>query len=900
MGTKGSSIKQARIGNRSLPSKPRKAGSNTDLILQRKLNGQVLVDRVDEYKKSVAIRDSQNRQIPPALRSITKEYRIGKGVKSKKMTGAKHIPSSIRNNPFSDLPLLREKDLEEGVLNLVHQGFIPKDVDVMPVLNRNNPILISNPLDPEMINIQDAIHQRHNIMNSFVTDINRELDMNSKDQSREVVAYKETEESLSNFMTQPEVLNIQRSTIKSRLIVSASTTAQVNPEDIVKQLNRQLLAVENGKVKETTPEFFKFKSQNYYIWGDVVEVLKKMEDVFDHYGLTNVKIFQDKIILFAQYMREPSRLELVTAIENSAMILEYAKKRQKEEISDEKILESAAIKIQRILRKWIARRYFTYLIQANSKVMLLQQKIRIWYKYKMTKLLIAKIKEKQYQEYILMHKEMAENWNVIQERKRVEVHFNSLGYDRFQRNTVANYRFVQNSQLSRIFRLIDPLVEIIYISPFTIPQGTLRYYIDMLDAIGVPNISERLRIVVPENWEFFSHNNMNLSDILYYSPRAIEKVTRMIGKKNAFIVGGFPGIDDIRLSLKLGIPFMTGNPIINKRFSEKYRFKTLLVANDVPCLEFSPMISSKEQFCEYLVSLIISNPQYEKWEYNVNEEVKGRGAAELKIESVSLINEIRLALPEGKKNFVHPLTDIMKRFLPTNLNTAVSKVYRNYSEYRECIYTLGGIIEAIPIGEHYTVGILSQLDPSGRFTYMSSFEVIKSQFGHEMGYLCPQSLVPDKVARKIGKRVCKLLHEVGVNGYITTHVSIGTKDKRNMKIAVKSVEPYYTDFQNSFEMIRVLERFEDHGEFISNQEYEKREKRTFFVFPKIDSINFPSEMGYKEFYEKCRVQGICYDIFKKSGIIFLTSSDLSVGSLGMIIIGKISFIKSRFKPCSNC
>ena len=48
------------------------------------------------------------------------------------------LPEEIRNNPFADLPLLYENDLQKGLFNLVNQGFLPKDVDLTPGLLRNS------------------------------------------------------------------------------------------------------------------------------------------------------------------------------------------------------------------------------------------------------------------------------------------------------------------------------------------------------------------------------------------------------------------------------------------------------------------------------------------------------------------------------------------------------------------------------------------------------------------------------------------------------------------------------------------------------------------------------------------------------------------------------------------
>jgi len=119
----------------------------------------------------------------------------------------------------------------------------------------------------------------------------------------------------------------------------------------------------------------------------------------------------------------------------------------------------------------------------------------------MTKKLISNLKEKRYNEYVLKHDQFCKAWNKRNNEIRVEIHINSLGFDRFQRNTTCNYMSNQNAQISRIFRLIDPTIEIIYVSPFKIPLEILSYYIKMMDLIGIENVAERFHIVIPENYE---------------------------------------------------------------------------------------------------------------------------------------------------------------------------------------------------------------------------------------------------------------------------------------------------------------------------------------------------------------------------------------------------------------
>lgn len=69
-------------------------------------------------------------------------FRINGKVIKKKVAKAKFIPRDIRKgNPFADLPVIKDEDLNEGIYNLVHQGFIPKEVDVEPILAREGGIL---------------------------------------------------------------------------------------------------------------------------------------------------------------------------------------------------------------------------------------------------------------------------------------------------------------------------------------------------------------------------------------------------------------------------------------------------------------------------------------------------------------------------------------------------------------------------------------------------------------------------------------------------------------------------------------------------------------------------------------------------------------------------------------
>lgn len=60
-----------------------------------------------------------------------------------------------------------------------------------------------------------------------------------------------------------------------------------------------------------------------------------------------------------------------------------------------------------------------------------------------------------------------------------------------------DYMTQQNSQMARIFRLIDPKIELIIVSPFDLQLDLLAYYVKMLEINGVANAENRLHFITP-------------------------------------------------------------------------------------------------------------------------------------------------------------------------------------------------------------------------------------------------------------------------------------------------------------------------------------------------------------------------------------------------------------------
>ena len=74
--------------------------------------------------------------------------------------------------------------------------------------------------------------------------------------------------------------------------------------------------------------------------------------------------------------------------------------------------------------------------------------------------------------------------------------------------------------------------------------------------------------MVPDNINKFPHH-FSLAQVLMYSPSTMKRIKNLIAGKQAYIVPGVSSIDDIKLSVRLAIPIMTGDPNKQHLYSTK-------------------------------------------------------------------------------------------------------------------------------------------------------------------------------------------------------------------------------------------------------------------------------------------------------------------------------------------
>jgi hypothetical protein len=221
--------------------------------------------------------------------------------------------------------------------------------------------------------------------------------------------------------------------------------------------------------------------------------------------------------------------------------------------------ELASITIQKNWRMYKAHTAYNQLKFLMGKATIIQRRFRLYQFQKQTK---AKVEELT-NESLFVWKEMMEEfknkWQDIKRKKRIEIHVNSISVSEMKRMSMEKFLQRENSQISRIFAVKDPLVEVIYVSPFQMTNDVVGYYMKILEIGEIESPNSKLNIIVPDNIQKFPHH-FSLSQILLYSPKTIKRIKNLIKGRQAYIVPGIPSTDDIKLSIMLSVPILCGEP----------------------------------------------------------------------------------------------------------------------------------------------------------------------------------------------------------------------------------------------------------------------------------------------------------------------------------------------------
>ena len=749
--------------------------------------------------------------------SLRKEINDFKQKKHLKYSNEKRINQFYHTQLYdkSMNTIIRNKDINKGVLDMINKGLIPKCSDVTPAFNRDgNPFNITktnfnnfrktfNKIELTNASVNKLRYNPEYDLEVFYQTYNpnyKKIDINKSKTnkgklSRKISYYENTKSTATerkefdkyNYLNKPisasshytDDQNNNNYIVLNDLFRKINNSNQKSFYDYIRNIDltdSYLIKYIHYKLSKDN-DYEKFKKENSNDWYKIDNILRNFSVLFEKLHLIHIKIDSIKIIKLLNYYNED-----ISLITNKDLLMCLTEKDLKENgfnPEDEnqlytKIKELFIIRIQKAVRKMIAIKKYNYLKIYNTHSVIIQKYIR---GYLIRNKIIKKIKifkEEIHKKYLNILNDFKKDYDVNKNKQTIEIHINSLSYDSSTNCTIDKYILKESLQLNRLIRLKNKNIKIIYILPFNLSEDILSYYYTTLEAVGIEDIKNRVQFLIPEACEDFP-NNFSLSKLLYLSPKTLNQIKFKCQNKYSYIIPGMVGQIEENLSYILDIPILMGNiEKINEMFT-KSRIKSILEINEIPFAMSAWDIKTPEEFYSSLAHLIAMYPSIRIWIMKQNNDINGRTVSYLDTEKINFIAELKKDKKKNKNMTVEIFQEKLYYQLPDLINKNIvfcyPNFYNNWEEYLESYISNKGIIEACPT--KYLDGIMGYpcipllIEPNGKIKILPSFEKINSNYFKNIICTSPQNNINENELIKIAKKLGTFFYHQEIIGYIT-------------------------------------------------------------------------------------------------------------------------------------
>ena len=361
---------------------------------------------------------------------------------------------------------------------------------------------------------------------------------------------------------------------------------------------------------------------------------------------------------------------------------------------------------------------------------------------------------------------------MIKNKKRLEIHISSLSIDELRRLTMDKFLVRQNIQLSRIFSIQDPNIDILYISAFEMTPEVIGYYTKILELGNIQDVNSRLTFLSPDT-SIHIPTHVSTTKALLYSPSVIKTIKNMVKHKEAYIIPGVMSKDEVELSVLLKIPVLGGDPYKSSLYSTKSGSKRILNAAEVPIPIGTSDIYDEKELMATLTRLIASNLYVDIWIFKIDNEFGGRGHAALDISSSKLIKHLRKAGEELSEETQEDLYNYLSAILPKKIRIAMPSIYPSWRDYLKEFTRVGGVIEASPScsqNKMQGVKVSFCIYPDGNITLLGAYDKLESRKYISGGFLFPQTSLPNMNLQMLGVSIGNILYEKDIIGHVSVDI----------------------------------------------------------------------------------------------------------------------------------
>lgn len=661
----------------------------------------------------------------------------------------------VNYNNFNK-PILVKEDFKGGLFEMVNRGLIPKNADLSLAFAKNgNPFKLVLPSDSNTA--EQNIASRLNTSNYKKLEDISIIDTNIGNGDKKGTSLFITGTGEQKLSQESDHTENNKKILEGHINVhvniknSFASESKVNKytENIASEDMYKFILFKDFKVVENK-DFISFKRKNIEQWSVISYLIKVLEKLFKNLNVQVAEVDSEKLRKLAtDELKAVSKMDLIHCLSDHDIKLKGFNKASK---LFSTVKEASSVTIQKVVKGFIVRKRFKRMKDHHKKICRIQTFYRLYRIINISKSLIQDKLNKDMEQWQLMMNSFRENWQEIKHSKRVEIHINSLSYDSDVNCTISKYTERQNNQMSRLIRLRDPNIEIIYISPYVIPEDVVNFYFSILKTIGISDVKERVHFVVPDTNKSLPPN-FNLASLLFYSTSACKKIMNIIKDKNHYIVPGAPSTADMRLSLYIESPILyIENEASNNLFT-KSGAKRVFEINDLatPIGEWD--IRGKDILYSKLASLITNYSSIDIWILKIDNEFNSRGTAYFQINHSKHLVDLKKDRQAGaidSDKFESMVEGILRSTLHKKIEIQCKNLHKSGEEFLNEIVDKGGIIEACPT--YLLSGIIGSpaisflIEPDGSINEHISYDRISANYFSTIAAVSPQTSIQNLVS----------------------------------------------------------------------------------------------------------------------------------------------------------
>jgi len=320
-----------------------------------------------------------------------------------------------------------------------------------------------------------------------------------------------------------------------------------------------------------------------------------------------------------------------------------------------------------------------------------------------------------------------------------------------------------------------------------------------------------------------------------------------------------------------------------------------------------------------LSELIVTHPTTVRWIMKIDNASGGQGHAYLDIVGLKAIEDaldrlVNIATMRSGSSAAFDILDddtralalqktkdTLMRVLPGRVVISSRETFQTWDRYLLAFCDRGGVIEACPRMVTGSPSANVFIDPAGDCSVLSTQEQIFCPAYRYVGASFPQSSVPHSALCDAALAIGQACYRAGIIGHIGVDF-VAHREEGLLRLWAVNLNIACTSTLANFQLFDFLaageidlrqgsyhvpddEMSDDHREPGAGEPFQKR------YFTTVDFLTHRglSSMQYASFFNKCRLNGLAFDMQDRLGTVFNVIDSFASGVLGIISVGRTPY-----------